>query len=116
MASPPARQPLTDSGWFWAGVFSTAALLALVAIAPKFDVRQRQVESRFLGRRQAAIERQRRAAGLPETDLAEDARDRSEVAPGRIVPLWTLILLAGTATGGSWLMLARDRRRDDRHE
>ena len=76
------RPPVTDSGWFWAGLFSLMALVGMAAIREKFDVRQRQVEGRFLGRQQAANERQRRAAGLPEIDLAESARDRSEVAPG----------------------------------
>lgn len=103
--------PLTDSGWFWAGMFSLMALAGLAAIQGKFDVRQRQVEGRYLGRQHAATERQRRAAGLPAIDLAESARDRGEVAPARIVPLWTLVTLATLATVGSFAMLARERRR-----
>lgn len=106
-ASPP---PVTDSGWFWAGLFSLMALVGMAAIGGKFDVRQRQIEGRYLGRQQAANERQRRAAGLPDIDLAETARDRSEVAPARIVPLWTLVSLAAAATGVSFVMLARERR------
>ena len=104
------RPPVTDSGWFWAGLFSLMALVGMAAIREKFDVRQRQVEGRFLGRQQAANERQRRAAGLPEIDLAESARDSSEVAPARIVPLWTLVALAAAAAVGSFVMLARERR------
>jgi hypothetical protein len=103
------RPPVTDSGWFWAGLFSLMALAGLAAIREKFDVRQRQVEGRFLGRQQAATERQRRAAGLPEIDLAESARERGEVAPARIVPLWTLVALAATACIVSFMMLARER-------
>lgn len=101
---------MTDSGWFWAGMFSLMALTGLAAIREKFDIRQRQVEGRYLGRQQAATERQRRAAGLPAIDLAESARDRGEVAPSRIVPLWTLVTLATAATVGSFVMLARERR------
>lgn len=104
------RPPVTDSGWFWAGLFSLMALVGMAAIGGKFDVRQRQIEGRYLGRQQAANERQRRAAGLPEIDLAESARDRSEVAPARIVPLWTLVALAAAAAVGSFVMLARERR------
>ena len=53
---------------------------------------------------------QARAAGLPAIDLAESARERSEVAPARIVPLWTLVTLATAATIGSFVMLTRERR------
>ena len=106
----PRQQPVTDSLWLWAGLFSLMALIGLLAIAGKFDVRQRQLEGRFLGRQQAAEERQRRAAGLPETDLAASARERAEVSPGRIVPTWTLAALAAAGAAISFLMLARERR------
>lgn len=112
-AQQRTRPPVTDSGWFWAGMFSVMALVGLAAIREKFDIRQRQVEGRFLGRQQAAAERQRRAAGLPEIDLAESARDRGEVAPMRIVPLWTLVALAAATAVGSFVMLARERRGDN---
>lgn len=107
--APP--RPLTDSVWFWSGMFSLMALAGVAAIAGKFDARQRQIESRFLGRQEAARERERRGAGMPEIDLADAARDRSEVAPDRIVPLWTLVSLAAMATVSSFVMLARERQR-----
>lgn len=86
------------------------ALVGMAAIGGKFDARQRQIEGRYLGRQQAANERQRRAAGLPDIDLAETARERGEVAPARIVPLWTLVSAAAVATAVSGVMLARERR------
>lgn len=104
------RTSLTDSPWFWALLFSLMALVGLGLIAPKFDVRQRQVEGRFLGRQQAAIERERRLAGLPPVDLAAEAQDREAVAPRRIVPLWTLAAAATAAAIGSGIMLARECR------
>jgi len=109
---PPRRRlaPLTDSGWFWATLFSVMALVGIALIGPKWDWRQRQLESRFLGREQAASERQRRAAGLPPVDLAETAADREAVAPGRIVPAWTLAALAAGAAVTSAAMLWRERR------
>ena len=106
MPSPPFR--LTDSPWFWGLMFSVMALVGMGLIAPKYDIRQRQIEGRFLGRQNAAIERSRRAAGLDPIDLAETAEDRDVVAPGRIVPLWTLATLAGLAATGSAAMLARE--------
>jgi hypothetical protein len=107
-ASP--RPPLTDSGWFWALLFSLMALVGIALIAPKWDWRQRQLEGRFLGQQQAAIERQRRAAGLEAVDLAEAAAVREAVAPGRIVPAWTLVTLAALAAAASAAMLWRERR------
>ncbi len=101
--------PLTDSGWFWGAVFSVMALAGIGLIARKFDVRQQQVEGRFLGRQRAHEERQRRSAGEEPIDLADSARQREDVAPGRIVPLWTLATAAAVAAAGSLAMLARER-------
>lgn len=106
---PPFRA--TDSPWFWGLLFSVMALVGMGLISPKFDVRQRQIEGRFLGRREAAMERWRRQAGLPEVNLADAAVDREVVAPGRIVPLWTLASAAITAAVGCGVMLQREWRR-----
>jgi hypothetical protein len=106
---PPAEPfRVTDSPWFWGLVFGLMSLVGMGLIAPKFALRQRQIEGRFLGREQAAIERARRAAGLPAVDLADEARDREVVAPRRIVPLWTLATAAGIATMASAEMLRRE--------
>ena len=48
--SPESR--LTDSPWFWAYIFSTAALIALALAAPKYSSRQTQLERRFLARQE----------------------------------------------------------------
>ena len=104
------RLPLTDSGWCWGAVFSVMALAGIGLIAGKFDVRQRQVEGRFLGRQRAHEERERRAAGQEPIDLADSASEREQVAPGRIVPLWTLAAAAAAAAAASLAMLARERR------
>lgn len=114
-----ARTPFraTDSPWFWGMMFSGMALVGLALIAPKEDVRQRQIERRFLGRQEAHVERSRRAAGLDPVDLAETAVDRDQAAPGRIVPLWTLAVAAATGAILSGVMLARERMglRQERH-
>ena len=108
------RPNLTDSPWFWGLAFSLMALAGIGLIAPKFEVRQRQVEGRFLGRERAAIERGRRAAGMPPVDLADEAVDRDDVPPPRIVPLWTLAAVAAAAAGVSAAMLRRERLDRDR--
>jgi hypothetical protein len=109
---PDIRQPfrILDSPWFWALAFSFMALVATALVAPKYAVRQQQIEGRFLGRQQAAIERSRRAAGLPPVDLSEEARDRDVAQPRRIVPLWTLSTAAAVAAIGCGVMLRREWR------
>jgi hypothetical protein len=91
-------------------MFSLMSLVAIAVIGPKWDWRQRQLEGRYRGREQAAAERQRRVEGLAPVDLAETAADREVVAPGRIVPAWTLATLAAAAAAGSATMLWRERR------
>jgi hypothetical protein len=49
-----AARPLTDSPWFWAYLFGTAALVALAIANPKFNVRQAQIEREYQGRLRAA--------------------------------------------------------------
>src|SRR5438128_5840964 len=49
-----ASRRMTDSPWFWAYLFTTAALIALALIGPKFAARQAQIEREFQGRQRAA--------------------------------------------------------------
>jgi hypothetical protein len=44
------KSPVTDSPWFWACIFGTAALAALALSQPKFGKRQTQIEQQFQGR------------------------------------------------------------------
>ncbi len=106
-----ARTPFraTDSPWFWGMLFCGMAFVGLGLIAPKEDVRQRQIERRFLGRQEAHVERTRRAAGLEPVDLADTAVDRDEAAPGRIVPAWTLAVATAAGSVVCGVMLARER-------
>jgi hypothetical protein len=108
----PAFRP-TDSPWFWGLAFSLMALVGLAVIAPRFAWRQGQLERRFLGREQAALERHRRLDGRPAVDLAEHAVEPPGVRGAGerpIVPLWTLASLAGLAAVGSAAMLFREAR------
>lgn len=119
MDEPASSRPafLVDSPWFWGLLFSLMALVGLGLIAPKFAKRQGQLERRFLGREQAALERQRRLEGLPATDLADAAREPPPLGAAgagqgdTIVPLWTLAIGAGVAAAGSASMLAREQCR-----
>jgi len=108
------REPfrITDSPWFWAMLFSLMSLVGMGLIATKFDARQRQIENRLLGRKQAATERNRRAAGLPPIDLAAEAFDHGPRP--RMVPLWTLATGAALFAAGSAAMLVRELRASQR--
>jgi hypothetical protein len=52
---------LTDSPWFWATIFSSMAVAGAIAIAPKYNVRQRQIEIRQTAR-QRSVEYANRVA------------------------------------------------------
>jgi len=118
----PAAFCFTDSGWFWMLLFSLMALVGIALIAPKFDKRQRQIERRFFGREQVAMQRARQAAGLPPIDqtaahdqgdprpVAVDAEGAVAVEPQRIVPLWTLSTAAVVAAMVAATMLVRESR------
>lgn len=108
---PPVQSPWrpTDSPWFWGLAFSVMALAGMAAIRPKFDRRQGRLEGRTAGRETIAVERARRAAGLPPVDLADEARE-PDGEPRRTVTLWPLAALAVLVAAGSAAMLARDSR------
>jgi hypothetical protein len=46
----PGRAPLTDSPWFWAYLFGTAALVALFLAGPRYHDRQGELEREFSAR------------------------------------------------------------------
>lgn len=102
---------IIDSPWLWGLMFSLMALVGLGLIRPKFDVRQSQIEDRFIGRRQSSVERWRRQSGLEEIDLADSAVDPSRVKSKRIVPLWTLASAATCSVCGCGYMLYREWRK-----
>ena len=49
-ASSSARVPITDSPWFWAYLFGTAAVVALMLAGPRYSQRQPQLERQFAAR------------------------------------------------------------------
>jgi hypothetical protein len=50
---PVSQSPITDSPWFWLLTFSGMSLVALLAIGPKYALRQGGLENRFLNRETA---------------------------------------------------------------
>lgn len=101
--NPTARstlRPLAESPWYWAYLFCTGGLIALVVIGPKYALRQSQIEQNGQKRQWAA----QLAAGRAVTDSPEPD-------VGQAVPLWPLFVLLGGCLGVAWIKLIRDHVR-----
>ena len=104
------RPPLTDSPWFWLIVFSFSALGGLLAIAPKYAIRQAGVEQKNAARE--AVARRDRTAEPALEAPTETINFPGQRAPLR-VPLWTLgvtIVVLLAAIGLSAWQLRRARQ------
>jgi len=86
------QPPLTDSAWFWLLMFSTAAMLALLSIGPKYGRRQEGVERKYETRRETARRINELAAG-GEGELRSSPVDPAERE--LLVPLWGLYACVG---------------------
>jgi len=93
----------TDSPWFWAYLFGTAALIALAIIGPKYQSRQAQIEGQFEGRQQG------RAKGSNQSS----AQDAQLPMPNRI-GLEPLVAAVAILTIVAWLVWwwTRSNRQD----
>src|SRR5690242_17935997 len=102
---PPVRRPMTDSPWFWAFLFSTAALLALAVIGPKFAQRQAHIEREFQGRQRAAENLNNRE---PTVGLS---------SPGQtLITLQPLFFALAAVTMVAWMVFWRKHRADELHQ
>ncbi|MBM4004017.1 MAG: hypothetical protein FJ295_12150 [Planctomycetes bacterium] len=92
------NSPVTDSPWFWACVFGTAALAALALAQPKFGKRQTQIEQQFQGRQFAQT-------GSPggESSVAYSTPGQTIVGLSPIV--WGVALVVAIAWGLFWRQL-----------
>ena len=97
-----ARRPITDSPWFWAFLFSTAALLALAVIAPKFAQRQAHIEREFQGRQRAAENLNHRE---PTVGLSS--------AGDTLITLQPLFFALAAVTMVAWIVFWRKHRADE---
>ena len=94
----PRANKLSDSPWYWAYLFCTAGLIALVLIGPKFAARQAQVERKYQGRQRAA---QQSAGQEPNTPLSSTGSTAITLAP--------LIALLAAGVLVCWVQLWRTR-------
>jgi hypothetical protein len=97
---PFPRPPITESPWFWAYAFGTAALIALFFAGNKFGPRQAQIEREYQARTRAT---QRLNGQEPSVELSTPERTLVTLQP-----LW-YVLAAVTILG--WLLFWRSRQR-----
>ena len=93
----PAR-PITDSPWFWAYLFGTAALIALALAGPKFGSRQAQIEREFQGRQRAA---QNLNGQQPDVEMSSVGRT--------LITLRPLFIGMAAITTVAWIVFWRSR-------
>jgi len=91
-----AARPVTDSPWFWAYLFGTAALIALALAGPKFGPRQAQIEREFQGRQRAA---QNLNGQAPSVEMSSASRTLINLRP--------LFLALAAITVVAWIVFWR---------
>ena len=96
MPQPPR---MTDSPWFWAYLFGTAALVALALAAPKFGPRQAQIEREYQGRTRAA---QNLSGAEPNLEMSTAERT--------LITLRPLFLGLAALTTVAWIAFWLSRR------
>jgi hypothetical protein len=116
--APPPTRPL-DSPWFWVGLFASVAAAALVAIGPKYQKREAQLESTFKMREHLARRDARQANDARGDEIAAESGDEmgdemgESNSPsnkgGLLKTTGPLIWILVAAAAGSWIMLMRQR-------
>jgi len=101
------QPPLTDSPWFWAMLFSAAALVLLVVISSRYNARQQRLEMQFQGnqekyRRQLAGESSARETGAEGDAIPPAAGDL-------IIPIWPVLAALAVVMLVANVMLRRGR-------
>ena len=114
MSDPPlaGRRPVTDSPWFWACVFCTFALIALVMMEPRYGRRQARIEREYQARQMSG-----RAVGTDSGPVQLSSADNTIITLGPLYAVLSVVLLC--AWGGfvfqrlrSEEQGARSKRRD----
>ena len=88
------RKPITDSPWFWVYMFSTAGLVALVLMNPKFGSRQAEIERKYQGRERAL---QNQMGQEPDTEMSTRDKTMIGLKPlylalgGALIVAWTIL-------------------------
>jgi hypothetical protein len=107
-ATPRPIEPISDSPWLWAALFTGVGLAALLATGGKFGKRQARIENQYQAR--AAV-----ASGRLQVDQSGTGRKTTAGAPKyttpdrTAVPIWPLEIVLGLICAVSFVMLLRQR-------
>ena len=106
-AAPSHPRSITESPWYWAYVFCTGGLIALVVMGPRYTQRQTQIEQNLQKRQWAA----QHVAGQAQSDLLPGSEEMS-------ITLWPLFVVLGSILAVAWIKLIRDhlKRRNQQAE
>ena len=96
----PESPSITQSPWYWAYVFCTGGLIALVVMGPRYAQRQAQIEKKGQARQQAA----QVASGQADVDSPAASETLTIV-------LWPLFVVLGAGLALAWIKLIRDHLR-----
>ena len=109
--SPRPREPITDSPWLWAALFTAVGLSALLATGGKFGKRQANIENKYQAR--SAV-----ASGELQVETEGTGEKRVGVVPEYltpekpVIPLWPVEIILGVICTVSVVMLLRQRLRN----
>jgi hypothetical protein len=104
------RSHLTDSPWFYILAFSLMAMLALIAIGPKYGRRQSAMDRKYQARERIEDARMARNNSGVEARNNELAERRPFATPGdTLVPLWPLAVVLLAIALFALVMLLRGR-------
>jgi hypothetical protein len=98
----PAEEHLrvTDSHWFWVLMFSGMALVALLAIGPKYGGRQSRLERQYQARERIAT----------QANAKTSTQDYAS-ADDTLIPLWPLAVILSAVIVLAAVMLFRGHQR-----
>jgi hypothetical protein len=103
---PAPREPITDSPWLWAALFTGFGLAALLATGGKFGKRQAGIENQYQAR--AAV-----ASGQLQVEQTGSGKQVAKGAPEYTtpekvaIPVWPLEIILGAIFAGALYMLLR---------
>jgi hypothetical protein len=104
----PPQRPWQESPWLWFGLYAAMALVALLAVAPKYARRQGRLEQRYENR--VRMEQQRLS---PSTGMTAPTRMSEARAQTSLVPL-ALVLIGVLAVAAIVLWLRSQRHTERR--
>lgn len=97
--STDVRPSITESPWFWAYVFATGAVVALLLGTSRYGDRQEQIERQYLARQRAG-----------QVVARQDAVAEAPVEGEPIIPIWPLGLLMTLILSVAWMVFWFKRR------